>query len=127
MDNSQAKVEEFKQLVTTGKEYYSFFLKSFVVYLAVLGVLLKLYFDATAGSVERLSLFIAGCIFNVGAVAITLVGRRYCLEIAAHFREVTIRLGVTDVYFPGLVATGKAFLTFICIVGLFWFVLIAHI
>jgi hypothetical protein len=101
---------EFELLVEAGREYFSLFLKAFGLYIVVVGAILKFFFDAPRSSQERTTLFVFGASIHLMAIIATWVGRRWYRPMAARCKEVGGRLDLPDVYYPGTVGVGYAFL-----------------
>ena len=120
MDSDDIFLEEFKLLVSTGKEYFGFYFRSFILYMAILGILLKLFFDAESNSVERLSIYWIGIGINVSGVIGTLGAFPKYKMIADRCDEVSDAIGIPNVYFAGTIRVAKAFLVGIVIIGIAW-------
>jgi len=127
MQEIDVLLEEYKQLVAICRDYFGFYFRAFILYFAVLGVLLKLFFDFKAQSDERYLIFSTGCLINLGAFVGTYRARRYYLNIASRFEEVVARLSIPDVYFPATIATAKAFMGAVGIFMLLWLVLLRYL
>ncbi len=120
-------LEEYKQLVGTCRDYFGFYFRTFILYFAVVGVLLKLFFDSKAHSDERFLIFLAGGVINVGVFAGSFVARRYYLTIASRFKVVTEKLSIPDVYFPGTIATAKLCIAAVGVLMLMWLLLVKYL
>ncbi len=120
MNSDDKLLEEFKLLVSTGKEYFGFYFRSYILYIAILGVLLKLFFDAELNSVERVSVYWIGIGVNISGVIGTIGAYPKYKMIADRCDEVSEAINIPNVYFDGTLRVAKAFLTGIFIIGVAW-------
>jgi len=125
--SQEIALEEFKAIVSTCREFLGLYLRSFVLYLAVLGILIKLFLDALQGSPPSIAIYIAGLVINIAAIVLTLIGRAYYRRIVDRCEAVCKTLDIPNVYSPGLVSVAWGFLLVILLISGLWVCLAAYL
>jgi hypothetical protein len=124
MDDREFRVKEFEIIVGIGRDYFGFYFRSVVLYVATLGVLLKLFLDTDVGSKDRLAVFLIGVGVNISACLGTLAAKPKYQAIARRCDELAEKLEIPNVYFPGTIRVANAFLAGIIIIGISWLLLL---
>ena len=120
MDDRDFKFEELKVIIDIGKEYFGFYFRAVILLATILGVFLKLLWDAKPGSEERFSLYIAGLLVSIGGIIMTLTAYPKYMLLANRCKALTDDLTIPDVYFPGTTGISKAFLLILIAVTALW-------
>ena len=125
MENKlEFKLEELKLVIGTVRDYFGFYFRSIILYLAVMGILLKGFIDSDIGSDSRKIVYVLGQVIAIGAFIGTV-------SIFPKYKMVTERctllcqeLGIPDIYTPGTIRTAKAFALGLLIFAVLWLTLI---
>lgn len=115
--------QEFELLVSTGRDYLGLYLRMVAVYFAVLGVALKLLFDAKLGSLERQAFFWFGVVVNISAIGLTALGAKAYSRLARRCDDVAKTLHRPNPYFPAAIAAARGVLVMISLFSVLWFLL----
>jgi len=99
-DFMQLHFDEFKLLAEQGREYFNSFLYALAIYLAVYGLIVKCFLDASAGSQARIYYFIFGVLINIAAIVMITIAISFYKPMAKRHRDLSKAINVADLYFP---------------------------
>jgi hypothetical protein len=99
-DKFDRALEEYKMVSQRCSEYFTQYIQSLVVYFAIMGVLLKFFFDAPTGSDSRFAFFAAGYIVTVAALTGLLDARRSYRLLSRRSGELSTVLNMVDISIP---------------------------
>ncbi len=117
-NDSSRDFDEFKLLAEQGREYFSYYLRSVALYIAVLGALLKFFFDAKEGA--RLPFFLFGVIFNIAVLIAMRTAISVYKTMAVRHTKLSEKLDLADVYYPPTINTSKLYLGIAVISTIVW-------
>lgn len=112
--------EEFKLLVESSRDYLDAFLKGAALYFAIIGIGLKVFFDAPAGSSEQRAVYFFGNLVNGWAVFVCLFSAIAQKGLIDRSYKLAQELGRPNVYTRTSVAAAFAIMLGILGVTIFW-------
>lgn len=112
--------EEFKLIAEQGRNFFDYYLRGVGLYLAVLGLILKFFFDAPPWSGQRLAFFAFGAVLNISGVVGTWLALRWYKPLVQRSGELARSLGVADIHLPPIHNVGRTMLVVLVIFALSW-------
>ena len=112
MAQNNIDLEEYKVLVQITGDYFGFYLRMIVVYLAMIAFVFKLFMDSHKGEPDYLYLYFIGLLINIIVIVITLIAKNHYVRIKNQCDHVCDKLEIPNVYSPGTMSVGWSF--FVC-------------
>ena len=113
-------LDEFKLVLETTRQYFSYFVTFVSIYLASLGIFLSIFFNDEFIYESKNSFMIISNIIHLSVFFISLFGNHYYTEIAKHGKFLCSELHFKKVYFDGPIIIGRAFLVLVLLFIVIW-------